>query len=185
MGRRRDVHILPLVYAALSSALLLLAACGAAGAGGGGSSIPGGPQRMTLACTTETSPQGVDVISTLLTCTVTYAPASATSFVLNYHVTGSLDHPHEYTATCAGALHGGSGVCSQRYYAPVPLATGKAVVSGKTEPDQQQLGPVSPREVTPSGAPASTPPGAPANTPIPPLSETPLTGPPPNATPRA
>jgi hypothetical protein len=128
---------------------------------------------MTLACTTETSAQGIDVISTLLTCTVTNAPASATSFVLTYRVTGSLDHPHEYTATCASVLRGGSGVCSQRYNAPVPLATGKATVSGKTEPDQRPLGPISPHEVTPPGAPT------------PPPSETPLTGPLPNVTPRA
>jgi hypothetical protein len=137
INRKRAHRPLALI-GAMTCAILLLSACGASG----GASSGGEP---TLACTTTTSVQGIDVISTLLTCTVANAPAGDTSFTLTYAVTNTQGGTHSFDLPCQGALSHGAGVCTQRYSVIVPLAAGKASVAGKTAPSQRQLGPVIPQ----------------------------------------
>lgn len=141
-SRRR----LSMAIAGLAALALLLAACGQSGAAGGA----GSPK---LACVTVVSGGGIDVITAHLTCHVTGAAASDTSFSLKYRVTDDNGHTRDFTATCAGALHGGSGSCAQTYSAPVPLPLTPATVSGYTTPGHQALGPITPTEKDATPAP--------------------------------
>jgi hypothetical protein len=181
--------LLSLICALLGVTALFLASCGAAGveypsaSGGSSSGSPGSPgspagaatpaasatetptphARLTLTCTTTSSVQGIDVINMLLICNVTGAPSADTSFTLDYAITSpSTKQAHQFFPACAGHLTDGSGVCTQRYAAPVPLAVGAGVVTGTTAPDQRPLGPVSPTQISttppPSGTPLTEPP---------------------------
>jgi hypothetical protein len=126
------------------------------------------PGHPTLTCETTSSAQGVDVITTTLTCDVRNAPASDTTFMLTYSVASTTTgQTRLFTPVCSGPLRDGSGSCVQRYSAPVPLTLGKGIVSGKTSPGQLPLGPVTPQQ-----GPAQTPPpGGPLPTigPLPPV----------------
>lgn len=146
------------VGALLGACAALFAACGVT------PTVRSQPGQVTLTCTTTSSAQGVDVVSTLLTCDVRNAPASDTSFMLEYSVATSTGQAHLFTPVCAGPLSDGNGSCVQRYSAPVPLALGKGIVSGKTSPDQRPLGPVTPQQ----GVAQTPPPGGPLP-PVPPL----------------
>ncbi len=125
---------------ALLAALALLVACGDAGAGGASS----GGGAATLACSLQSEGIEVDVIRSLLTCTVSGAPASDTAFTVRYSVTDEKGQTHQIAAPCHGALRAGAGACSLRFSVIVPQALGKPSVAGETEPDQRPLGPVTP-----------------------------------------
>lgn len=137
------------VFVALAS---LLAACGSAPTQTS-SSASGHP---TLTCDSVIGGQGVDTIAARLTCKVTGASASDTSFQLQYQVTDSGSHL-SYSAVCSGALHNGAGSCVQMYVAPVPLSLTPASVSGHAEPSNQALGPVTPTEHDATPAPNQHP----------------------------
>lgn len=138
---------------ALLAALMLLVACGATGSGGGSS----GGGAATLACSIQSEGIEVDVIRSLLTCTVSGAPASDTAFSVRYSVTDEQGQSHQIAAPCQGALRAGAGDCSLRFSVVVPHALGKPSVAGVTEPDQRPLGPVTPR--TQGGTPQPPLPG--------------------------
>jgi hypothetical protein len=113
------------------------AACGTASAGG----------HATLTCAAATAPQGIDVLSTRLTCEVTGAPASATSFRLHYTVKSASGSGFTPDATCDGSLQFGSGTCTETYTIPFPTASGTPSVAGELLPGRQPLGPVRPEAV--------------------------------------
>lgn len=135
------------------AALALLVACG--GAGSGGASSGGGA--ATLACSLQSEGIEVDVIRSLLSCTVVGAPANDTAFTVRYSVTDANGQTHQIAAPCDGALRAGAGACSLRFSVVVPQALGKPSVAGETEPDQRPLGPVTPH--TQGGAPQPPSPG--------------------------
>ena len=91
---------------------------------------------------------GIDVVNMTLSCAVRNAPGSATAFTLEYSVMNPTGIAHLYTPACVGALHNGAGFCTERYSAPVPIMLGKGSVRGKILPDELQLGPVTPREIS-------------------------------------
>ena len=125
---------------------LLLAACGqAAGANGGG--------KLTLSCGTLVAGQGIDVITAHITCHVSGAAASDTSFTLKYHVTSDDGRNITFSSVCAGTLHNGAGSCEQTYSAPVPFPLTPGSVSGYTSPGHQALGPLTPTVRTATPAP--------------------------------
>ncbi len=127
-----------LILAALAALAPLIAACGSAMGATGASGHP------TLSCTTIVASHGIDVIAAQLTCHVTGAAASDTSFKLQYRVTNPDGNAPRLTSTCDGALHNGSGSCTQTYTAPVPIPLTPGSVSGETSPGHQSLGPVTP-----------------------------------------
>ncbi|HEX2349741.1 MAG TPA: hypothetical protein VHI51_15010 [Ktedonobacterales bacterium] len=136
---------------ALVAALALLVACGAGGSGGASS----GGGAATLACSLQTEGIDIDVIRTLLTCTVADAPARDTAFTVHYSVTDGHGQTRQIPGLCHGALRAGAGTCVVRFSVVVPQALGKPSVAGETEPDQRPLGPVTPRQQ--SGTPGSGP----------------------------
>lgn len=136
-----------LALAGLVSLAALLAACG----GAGGSPLGSSSASPTLSCVSVTYAHDVDVITAQLTCHVTGAAASDTSFTLHYTVTNDSGQTRPFTATCVGTLTNGAGSCAQSYSAPVPIPLTPAAVSGATEPGHAALGPVTPtqRDATP------------------------------------
>lgn len=147
MAQRLGSHI------ALLAALALLAACGSAGSGG--ASTGGGAASLT--CSLQSEGIEVDVIRSLLTCTVIGAPANDTAFTVRYSVTDANGQSHQIAGPCDGTLRAGAGACSLRFSVVVPQALGKPSVAGETEPDQRPLGPVTPR--TQGGTPQPPSPG--------------------------
>ena len=135
------------VFASLAALALLLAGCGSVTTPTGSSSSP------ALTCATVLSGHSVDVVTAQLTCHVTGADPSDTSFSLQYRVTDDSGSAPHFTATCSGALRNGSGSCTQSYSAPVPRPLTPASVSGETTPGRQPLGPVTPTERTATPAP--------------------------------
>ncbi|HEU0026737.1 MAG TPA: hypothetical protein VFQ25_06435 [Ktedonobacterales bacterium] len=127
------------VVAGFAALALLLAACGQSTAASGA----GSPK---LSCVTVISGHGIDVITAQLTCHVTGAAASDTSFSLQYRVTDDSGQSRTFSTPCAGALRDGAGSCAQSYTAPVPVPLTPATVSGYTSPGHQALGPVTPIE---------------------------------------
>lgn len=114
-----------------------IAACGTASAGG----------HTALSCAAAPAPQGIDVLSTRLTCTVMGAPAGATSFRLHYTVVSASGSAFTPDATCGGSLQSGSGTCTETYTIPFPTASGTPSVAGELLPGHQPLGPVRPEVV--------------------------------------
>lgn len=137
---------------ALLAALALLVACGGAGSGGASSS-----GAATLACSLQSEGIEIDVIRSLLTCTVSGAPASDTAFTVRYSVTDANGQTHQIATPCEGTLRAGAGACSLRFSVVVPQGLGKPSVAGETEPDQRPLGPVTPS--TQGGTPQPPSPG--------------------------
>lgn len=149
-----------IVLVCLLLALSGLAACSGSGVGGGlgTSATPTAATRTpTAAVTTSTSAvalvcsyqeqlRPVDSIQVILSCTVTHAPSSATSFTLRYRLTDKVGAQHLLQPDCIGALKNGQGACHQTYALTLPLASALAhgVVTGALEPDQSPLGPVAP-----------------------------------------
>ncbi len=148
MGNIRGLRQRAGALAILVALASLLAACGSAQ----GQTSSGSSGHPTLACVSVIGGQGIDTIAARLTCKVTGATASDTSFQLQYRVTDSGNHL-SYSAVCAGELHNGAGSCTQTYVAPVPLSITPASVSGHAEPSNQTLGPVTPTEHDATPAP--------------------------------
>ena len=139
-------HHVSAISAGVAMLALLLAGCGqstaASGAGG-----------LKLSCDTLVAGTGIDVITAKLTCQVTGASASDTSFTLKYRVTKDDGQSMTFSSVCQGALHDGSGSCTQTYSAPVPFPLTPGSVSGTTSPGNQALGPLTPTVHTATPAP--------------------------------
>ncbi len=135
-----------MTVAGAAALALLLAACGAT-APASSSAHP------RLTCVTVIAGGSIDVVTAHLTCQVSGAAASDTSFSLQYRVTDDSGQSRTLADACVGALHNGAGSCSRAYSAPVPLSLTPATVSGYTSPGHQALGPVTPTVVTATLAP--------------------------------
>ena len=99
----------------------------------------------TLTCAVH-SAEGSDDDETqhTLTCTVKHAPLTDTRFTLHYGVRDSAGSVHPLDPACSGALHNGSGSCSQKYEFIVPFAAVPAPVTGASLPSDTALGPAAP-----------------------------------------
>jgi hypothetical protein len=89
----------------------------------------------------------VDVIQTLLECTVTNAPQSDTRVTLHYALlddAGKAQPP--FDATCDGTLAHGTGTCQQTYSVVAPKSPTDSSISGESLPSHTALGPVTPTE---------------------------------------
>jgi len=126
---------------ALALATLLLAGCSG---DPGGMQTQGGPSAPTLHCATRQTTGQIDVIEVTLTCAVSGAAASETSFTLSYTAINSSGHRRTFDATCDGALHNGEGSCMHTYALVVPFELASSTVTGKLLPDNRALGPVTP-----------------------------------------
>jgi hypothetical protein len=120
----------------LSLLTLALASCGVTG------TTPGSSGQPTLQCSVSVHPQGVDVLATTLTCTVTGAPTDQTGFQLYYTTTSSSGMAHRFDQPCQGNLNNETGTCTQTYAIIAPASPTPATVSGALLPSQQALGPI-------------------------------------------
>jgi hypothetical protein len=133
------------------SAVLVLSACGHSVASPAQSATSSAthspttsPATTPLTCTLSEHGSGVDIISATLSCSVSGAVASETSFALTYTAIGE----HPTSSQCSGALQHGSGTCSQTYNFVAPYGSKPGTVAGETLPDHHQLGPVTPQMVS-------------------------------------
>lgn len=103
------------------------------------------PPTPTLTCAVH-SAEGSDDDETqhTLTCAVKHAPPSDTRFTLHYGVRDPAGSVHPLDPACGGALHNGSGSCSQKYEFIVPFAPVPAPVTGASLPSDTALGPATP-----------------------------------------
>jgi hypothetical protein len=100
-------------------------------------------------CTVRIAPTGVDVIQTLLQCTVTNAPQNDTRFTLHYALVDDAGKPlPAFDAACEGALAHGTGTCQQTYSVVAPKSPTDSQVSGESLPSHTTLGPVAPTEAS-------------------------------------
>jgi hypothetical protein len=106
------------------------------------------PTTTPLTCTLSEHGSGVDIISATLSCSVSGAVASETSFALTYTAPGPNGQAHPTSSQCSGALQHGSGTCSQTYSFVAPSGGRPGTVAGETLPDHHQLGPVTPQMVS-------------------------------------
>lgn len=98
-----------------------------------------------LRCTAHTSAgQEDDSEQIALTCAVSHAPASETSYTLHFGITDPSGMFHALTPTCAGALQNGAGSCSQIYEFIFPFAANPGPVTGQFAPSGLRFGPVIP-----------------------------------------
>jgi hypothetical protein len=160
---RANIH-LALRALVVASAVLVLSACGHSVASPAQSASPSATQSPTtqpatqsptippattpLTCTLSEHGSGVDLISATLSCSVSGAVASETSFALTYTATGPNGQEHPTSSHCSGALQQGSGTCSQTYNFVAPYGGKPGTVAGETLPDHHQLGPVTPQMVS-------------------------------------
>ena len=79
-----------------------------------------------------------------LTCAVKHAPLTDSRFTLRYGVRDPAGSVHPLDPACSGALHNGSGSCSQTYEFIVPFAAVPAPVTGESLPSGTTLGPAAP-----------------------------------------
>ena len=119
-----------------------LAGCGA------GTSSQASSGQVTLRCTQREQGMLVDASPLTLSCNVSNAPASATSFQLHYTLNPQGQQAHSYDSVCAGTLHNGAGSCTQIYTVIAPLSPTDAHVSGALMPGNTPLGPVTPTLVS-------------------------------------
>jgi FlaG/FlaF family flagellin (archaellin) len=131
--------------------LVGLSACGTSG----GTPSSGGQATATtsasaassasavLSCTIHEEPLTADTVSVTLSCTVTGAAASETSFTVSHTSAGPKGQGQAVNATCSGPLRGGVGTCSVTF---IESATGAAPgsVAGELFPSHRPLGPVTP-----------------------------------------
>ena len=103
------------------------------------------PLAPTLTCAVH-SAEGSDDDETqhTLTCTVKHAPLTDTRFTLHYGVRDPAGSVHPLDPACSGALHNGSGSCSEKYEFIVPFAAVPAPVTGASLPSDTALGPAAP-----------------------------------------
>ena len=103
------------------------------------------PPAPTLTCAVH-SAEGSDDDQTqhTLTCAVKHAPLTDTRFTLHYGVRDPAGSVHPLEPACSGALHNGSGTCSQTYEFIVPFAAVPAPVTGASLPSDTALGPAAP-----------------------------------------
>ena len=106
------------------------------------------PGTTPVTCTLSEHGSGIDVISATLSCSVSGAVASETSFTLTYTATGPNGQARPTSSQCSGALQHGSGACSQTYNFIAPYGGKPGTVAGETLPDHHQLGPVTPQMVS-------------------------------------
>ena len=139
----------------VASAVLVLSACGHSVVSPAQSASPSAthspttpPATTPLTCTLSEHGSGIDVISATLSCSVSGAVASETSFALTYTATGPNGQAHPTSSHCSGALQHGSGTCSQTYNFVAPYGSKPGSVAGETLPDHHQLGPVTPQMVS-------------------------------------
>lgn len=151
---RAPIH-LALLALVVVSAVLVLSACGHSVVSSAQSatspathSPTTSPATTPLTCTLSEHGSGVDVISATLSCSVSGAVASETSFALTYTATGPNGQGHPTSSQCSGALQHGSGACSQTYNFVAPYGSKPGTVTGETLPDHHQLGPVTPQVVS-------------------------------------
>jgi hypothetical protein len=140
---RKDVLRRP--RALKSTALLLtLALAGMVAACGTSTNVNlGGGPPPTVHCSEATVGHGVDVVNTKLTCTVSGAASSDTSFTLHYAIKHN-GSSRPFDATCDGKLQNGTGTCTQTYALVVPFDDGSATVSGELLPSHESVGPLTP-----------------------------------------
>lgn len=124
---------------------------------GVGQGDSGGQARV--ACVTALRPYGVDTITFALTCQVTGAAPSDTSFTLQYQVASSNGQPHIFTPACVGTLRDGAGSCRQTYFVIAPFLFNRGSVAGSTSPGHVALGPIIPTQITPTPGPYHPPVG--------------------------
>jgi hypothetical protein len=135
-------------YRLASSVMLcgLLILLGMMASGCASTSSAASPQ---LRCTVRIAPTGVDVIQTLLQCTVTNAPQNDTHFTLHYTLVDDAGKPlPAFDAPCEGALAHGIGTCQQTYSVVAPKSPTDSSVAGETLPSHTALGPVTPTETS-------------------------------------
>ena len=103
------------------------------------------PPAPTLTCAVH-SAEGAEDDETqhTLTCTVKHAPLTDTRFTLHYGVRDPAGSIHPLDPACSGALHNGSGSCTQKYEFIVPFAPVPAPVTGASQPSDTALGPATP-----------------------------------------
>lgn len=130
---------------------LALSACGISVDVPAASSSPSAStdSQATLTCQVHSAvdpPQdpGPPTVTHDLTCDVTGAPSSETSFTLQYHLEDS-GKTLTYGPTCNGTLQNGKGACFQKYTEVVDVFNrAMPTVSGTLLPIEQKLGPVKP-----------------------------------------
>ncbi len=128
-------------------AMLGLAALLAATLGGCAASSSAATSQ--LRCTVRIAPAGVDVIQTLLQCTVTGAPQNDTRFTLHYALVDDAGKAlPPFDATCDGALAHGTGTCQQTYSVVAPKSPTDSSVSGESLSSHTSLGPATPTEAS-------------------------------------
>jgi hypothetical protein len=102
-----------------------------------------------LRCTVRIAPAGVDVVQTLLHCTITNAPQNDTRFTLRYALVDDAGKPlPAFDATCEGALAHGTGTCQQTYSVVAPKSPTDSSIAGESLPSHTALGPVAPTEAS-------------------------------------
>lgn len=115
-----------------------VAACGTSA----NENVGGGPPPK-VECSQAMTGHGIDVVNTKLTCKVTGAASSDTTFTLHYAIKHN-GTPRPFDATCAGTLQNGAGTCTQTYALVVPFDSGSASVSGELLPSHHAVGPLTP-----------------------------------------
>jgi hypothetical protein len=120
---------------------LLVALAGCSGNSAAGKSVPA----ASLTCTVHTSAgSDDDEVKQTLSCMVTHAKATDTSFSLHYGLVDPLGHVRPFDKTCDGSLHNGSGSCTQAYEFIVPFRPAPAPVTGELLPSHVLIHPATP-----------------------------------------
>ncbi len=102
----------------------------------------------SLTCTLSKHVTGIDVITATLSCNVSGAAASETSFTLVYMATGPNGQARPIGPPCVGHLQDRAGTCSQNFSLTAPYGIKPGSVKGEALPDHRQLGPVVPTMVS-------------------------------------
>lgn len=85
-----------------------------------------------------------DSVKIALTCSVSHAPASETSYTLHFGVLDPGGQYHALTPICAGPLHNNAGSCTQTYVFIFPFPINPGPVTGQFTPSGLRFGPVIP-----------------------------------------
>lgn len=143
---------------ALALLIMALAACGSANGPTTAASItppaiPTGPVATPtpgplLTCKAHTGAGDEDdSVEIVLTCAVSHAPTSETSFTLHFGVLDPGGQFHALTPICAGTLRNTAGSCTQTYEFIFPFPINPGPVTGQFAPSGLRFGPVIPTSV--------------------------------------
>jgi hypothetical protein len=136
MNVMNDAHLRRGIILAMLAPALALSACAMSSTGTG--------PNPTLACTQNEAPQGVDVIAVTLSCKVSGAPSTDTSFQLHFTVSNDQGAKRQFDQLCQGTLQNGSGSCTATYSVIAPFSISTSSAQGLLLPSQRQIGPVTP-----------------------------------------